>query len=318
MARARGIKPGFFKNEELVELPFEARLLFIGLWTLADREGRTEDRPKRIKMEIFPADSVDVDSLLSQLAATGMLLRYSHDGERFLQIVNFVRHQNPHRDERPSTIPAPGFGGEPESNAQASQDKHGASTVQAQCDTSTSTMPLGLTPCILTPDSRLLIPDSPTNTHTTSLSRESAGQPTGATRAGAVCVVLKSEGIGAVNPSHPELLALLARGAEVGQFSDAARIAVKKKKPNFAYVLGIVARQLADVAELAAAPASQPGAGGSAYESGYQRSQRERVAAFAPAIAKKAPGAPEPTPVPMPEPKTVTMEASHVAVTQGH
>ena len=162
MARARGIKPGFFKNEELVELPFEARLLFIGLWTLADREGRTEDRPKRIKMEIFPADSVDVDDLLNQLAATGMLVRYSHGGEQFLQIVNFVKHQNPHRDERPSTIPAPYFESVQEPNTQTNIQEHGASTVQAPCNTSDGTMPLGLTPCILTPDSCILTPDSMT------------------------------------------------------------------------------------------------------------------------------------------------------------
>ena len=55
MARARNIKPGFFLNEELVELPFSTRLLFIGLWTLADRDGRMEDKPKRIKMSLFPA-----------------------------------------------------------------------------------------------------------------------------------------------------------------------------------------------------------------------------------------------------------------------
>ena len=52
MARARNIKPGFFTNDELVELPFATRLLFIGLWTIADREGRMVDRPKKIKMEI--------------------------------------------------------------------------------------------------------------------------------------------------------------------------------------------------------------------------------------------------------------------------
>ena len=56
MARARNIKPGFFRNSDLVELPMDARLLFIGLWTLADRMGRLEDRPKQIKMEIFPAE----------------------------------------------------------------------------------------------------------------------------------------------------------------------------------------------------------------------------------------------------------------------
>src|SRR5690606_22686976 len=81
MARARNIKPAFFMNEDLVELPFQDRLLFIGLWTLADREGRLEDRPKRIKMEIFPADEVNVDESLTRLASTGMILRYQVDGE---------------------------------------------------------------------------------------------------------------------------------------------------------------------------------------------------------------------------------------------
>ena len=53
MARARNIKPGFFDNETLGELPALTRLLFIGLWCLADREGRLQDRPKRIKKELL-------------------------------------------------------------------------------------------------------------------------------------------------------------------------------------------------------------------------------------------------------------------------
>ena len=43
--RTRLLKPGFFMNEELARLPVRARLLFAGLWCLADREGRLEDRP---------------------------------------------------------------------------------------------------------------------------------------------------------------------------------------------------------------------------------------------------------------------------------
>lgn len=52
--RARNIKPGFFKNEDISECSPSARLLFIGLWMLADREGRLEYRPKRWKGELFP------------------------------------------------------------------------------------------------------------------------------------------------------------------------------------------------------------------------------------------------------------------------
>ena len=61
MARARLLKPGFFRNEMLAELPHATRLLFAGLWLISDREGRLEDRPKRIGADIFPYETLDVD-----------------------------------------------------------------------------------------------------------------------------------------------------------------------------------------------------------------------------------------------------------------
>ena len=77
MARARNIKPGIMANERLAELPPEARLLFIYSWMLADREGRIEDRPKRIAAQALPYDrDVDVDDLLCQLANAGFITRY--------------------------------------------------------------------------------------------------------------------------------------------------------------------------------------------------------------------------------------------------
>lgn len=105
MARARNIKPGFFDNEVLAELPFEYRLLFIGLWTLADREGRLEDRPKRIKMVLFAADNVDCEVGLAALAGRGFIERYAVAGEKYIQILAWAKHQNPHPHEKPSEIP---------------------------------------------------------------------------------------------------------------------------------------------------------------------------------------------------------------------
>ncbi len=107
MARARNIKPAFFMNEDLIELSFEARLLFIGLWTIADREGYLEDRPKRIKMALFPADSINIDALLNDLASKGFVLRYEVDGNKYIQVCNFGKHQNPNHKESVSTIPKP-------------------------------------------------------------------------------------------------------------------------------------------------------------------------------------------------------------------
>lgn len=107
MGRSRNIKPGFFTNEDLVELPFETRLLFAGLWTEADKKGRLEDRPKKIKMAIFPADAVDVDTMLEQLHKAGFICRYAVDGVRYISINAWAKHQAPHHTERASVIPPP-------------------------------------------------------------------------------------------------------------------------------------------------------------------------------------------------------------------
>lgn len=152
MARARNIKPGFFRNADLVELPYEARLLFIGLWTIADRKGRLEDRPKQIKMELFPADNMDCDALLDQLAKIGVVARYQHGDARYLQVVNFEKHQNPHKDEKASSVPGPCDDDAETVNAQG---LYGASTVPAPCKGGGDTVAIGLIP-----DSRSLIPDS--------------------------------------------------------------------------------------------------------------------------------------------------------------
>lgn len=107
MARARNLKPSFFTNDRLAEIHPLGRLLFAGLWTIADREGRLEDRPKRIKAEVLPYDNANVDKLLDDLGRAGFILRYAANGDRFIQVLAFNKHQNPHVKEGPSTIPAP-------------------------------------------------------------------------------------------------------------------------------------------------------------------------------------------------------------------
>lgn len=105
MARARNIKPSFFINEHLVELDPIYRLLFIGLWTLADREGRIENRPKKIKMELFPADDISIQQGLLDLCKTGFIQLYNCYGTDVIQIINFAKHQKPHGLEKDSDLP---------------------------------------------------------------------------------------------------------------------------------------------------------------------------------------------------------------------
>ena len=107
MARARNIKHGFFTNDLLGMATPIVRLMFAGLWLVADREGRLEDRPKRIKAEILPYDEGDPELWLAELASLGFILRYEVEGRRFIQCVNFTKHQNPHHKEAASLIPPP-------------------------------------------------------------------------------------------------------------------------------------------------------------------------------------------------------------------
>lgn len=106
MARTRYLKPGFFQNDKLAELGPWHRLLFAGLWTLADSAGRMEDRPKRIKGQLFPFDDVDVDALLMDLHHSEFVIRYAVDGVTYIAIPKFLAHQRPHGKEPASDIPS--------------------------------------------------------------------------------------------------------------------------------------------------------------------------------------------------------------------
>lgn len=103
--RSRNIKPGLFKNEVLAECSPLARILWIGLWCYADREGRFEFRPKRIKAEILPYDNGEITVLLQELQKHGFVIMYEVNGIQYGQVSNFQKHQHPHHTEKASEIP---------------------------------------------------------------------------------------------------------------------------------------------------------------------------------------------------------------------
>jgi len=103
--RTRYLKPGFFENEDLAVLPASTRLLFAGLWLVADKQGRLRDRPARIKGELFPYDNTNVERGLKQLADAGFIKRYEVDGQRLIWVPAWSRHQHPHPHEPESTLP---------------------------------------------------------------------------------------------------------------------------------------------------------------------------------------------------------------------
>jgi hypothetical protein len=107
MARSRNIKPSFFTNEILGTLDPIISMTFVGLWCLADRTGRMEDRPLRIKAELFPyREGMDVNGYLTVLERNGFIDRYEVNGQKYIQVLKFEKHQSPHHTEKPKGYPA--------------------------------------------------------------------------------------------------------------------------------------------------------------------------------------------------------------------
>lgn len=103
--RSRNIKPGFFANGQLVKCDPLARILFAGLWCAADREGRLKDDAFDLKLKLLPGDNCDANLLLQQLHDQQLITRYEMDGNKYIQINEFSKHQKPHVKESNSKIP---------------------------------------------------------------------------------------------------------------------------------------------------------------------------------------------------------------------
>jgi len=109
--RIRTIKPEFFNHEGIYDAEHETklplRLAFIGLWCVADREGRFKWEPRRLKVKILPYDSIDFSRVLDALNTRGFIVKYASESETFGCIPSFNRHQVINNRERPSELPDP-------------------------------------------------------------------------------------------------------------------------------------------------------------------------------------------------------------------
>lgn len=108
MARARNIKPGLFENEILGQADPLLTILFVSLWCLADREGRLEDRPEKIRKFAFgyrDEKDINVERSLNELQRSGFIIRYEVDETKIIQVKKFKEHQTPHMHEKKSVLP---------------------------------------------------------------------------------------------------------------------------------------------------------------------------------------------------------------------
>lgn len=89
MARIRTTKPEFWTSDKVAECDPLTRLMFIGMWNFADDEGRMEDKPKQIKMRIFPGDDIsaeEIAGMLQELSRNQLILLYTVENKGYIQV----------------------------------------------------------------------------------------------------------------------------------------------------------------------------------------------------------------------------------------
>jgi len=124
VARIRNIKPDFWTDEKLVELETWERLLFIGLWNFADDEGYMPYSPKRIKMQVFPGDSLEVSRGVQSLISIGAVELFDSEFGQVLHVSKWSKHQkvsNPSKSKYSSVDLTP-LDGKPRKQAVPEQE----------------------------------------------------------------------------------------------------------------------------------------------------------------------------------------------------
>lgn len=110
MARKRMIDPGIWSSEDFSKLTSFSKLVFIGLFSLADDEGRGKANPSYLKSMLFPYEegirSADIKKTLQEIASTMSVIFYTHDEKEYYALKSWGRFQTINRPS-PSDIPDP-------------------------------------------------------------------------------------------------------------------------------------------------------------------------------------------------------------------
>ena len=110
MARKRMIDPNIWQSEDFNKLDTFSRLVFIGLFSLADDEGRGRANPTYIKSSIFPYDEVvrttDIEKSLSKISASMSIVFYEHNESKYYELLNWDKWQ---KIDRPTESKIPEY-----------------------------------------------------------------------------------------------------------------------------------------------------------------------------------------------------------------
>lgn len=98
MANRRMINSSVWADEKFILFDDLTRLVWFGLITSCDDQGRLLDNSILIKAQLFPADrksKTAIEKSVEKLADAGMIKRYTKNGKAIIQIVNWWDHQTP-------------------------------------------------------------------------------------------------------------------------------------------------------------------------------------------------------------------------------
>lgn len=98
MSSRRLIDSSIWQDDWFGSIGCLQRLMWIGLFTAADDQGRMLDNPAIIIANVFPYDKITTDQIetsLAEMASAGKIIRYTANGKRLLQIANWWKYQAP-------------------------------------------------------------------------------------------------------------------------------------------------------------------------------------------------------------------------------
>ena len=109
MARKRMIDPSLWGDEGFLELSDKAKLLYIGLISHADDEGKGKGSPRGLKAIVFPTDNISIEAIcgLKKEVHTHMnVMFYEVDEKEYYKLNKWKAYQSINHP-KPSCVPDP-------------------------------------------------------------------------------------------------------------------------------------------------------------------------------------------------------------------
>ena len=98
MASRRMVDPAIWQSETFAAYTYRQRVLFIGLFSNADDQGRLRAHPALIRSLVFPYEDItlaEIDADLQAIAEAGGIHLYEMGGHSALQVIKWWDYQKP-------------------------------------------------------------------------------------------------------------------------------------------------------------------------------------------------------------------------------